>query len=126
MLVSIQNFLEFIVEHWTSIFIIICLIVLIVTRIKAFFKKSKEERVEIAKAQLKEVILKWVSDAEIDYLQWTKAGSIKRSQVISKIYTDYPILAQVIDQDKLVEWIDATIDEALKTVREIVQTNGME
>ena len=68
MLVSIQNFLEFIVEHWTSIFIIICLIVLIVTRIKAFFKKSKEERVEIAKAQLKEVILKWVSDAEIDYL----------------------------------------------------------
>ena len=121
MLKSIQNFLEFIVENWTTIFVIICLIVVIVAKIKSFFKKSKEERIEAAKAQIKQVILKWVSDAEVDYIEWSKAGSIKRSQVIQKIYTDYPVLSQVINQDALVEFIDAAIDEALKTVRKVVE-----
>lgn len=121
MLKSIQNFLEFIVDNWTTIFIIICMIVVIIARVKAFFKKSKEERIEVAKAQIKQVILKWVSDAEVDYIEWSKAGSIKRSQVIQKIYTDYPVLSKVINQDNLVEFIDIAIDDALKTVRKVVE-----
>ena len=121
MLKGLQNFLEFIVDNWTSIFIIICLIVVIVERIRSFFKKSKEERVAIAKEQIKQVILKMVSDAEVDYIEWTKAGSIKRSQVIQKIYTDYPVLSKIANQEQLTQWIDIAIDDALKTVRKVVE-----
>lgn len=64
-----------------------------------------------------------VTEAEIDYEEWNKAGSIKRSQVINQIYGDYPILSKVIDQKALIEWIDETIDESLKTLREIVAEN---
>ena len=120
---GIQNFLEFIIANWTSVVVIFCIIFLIVVRIKAFFSHSKEERVEIAKEQIRQAILKWVSDAEIDYLEWQKAGAIKRSQVIQKIYTEFPIISKVVDQDSLVAFIDDCIDEALKTVREVVDDN---
>ena len=120
---GIQNFLEFIIANWTSVVVIFCIIFLIITRIKAFFSHSKEERVEIAKEQIRQAILKWVSDAEIDYLEWQKAGAIKRSQVIQKIYTEFPIISKVVDQDSLVAFIDDCIDEALKTVREVVDDN---
>lgn len=123
MLESIKNYLQFIVDNWTYIFTIICLIVLIVVRIKAFVSKSKEERLQAVKAQIKQVILKWCTEAEIDYIDWTQAGSIKRSQVIQQIYADYPVLSQVIDQDGLMAWIDRTIDDALKTMRKIVEEN---
>ena len=118
---GIKNFVEFIVENWTSIFIILCVIFLIVAKIVGFFRKSKEERVEIVKAQLKQAVLKMVTDAEIEYADWSKSGAIKRSQVIQKIYTDYPILETVVDQDSLVKFIDDTIDEALRTVRAVVE-----
>ena len=67
--------------------------------------------------------MKLISDAEIDYESWNKAGSIKRAQVIQKIFADYPILAKVTDQEKLVEWIDETIDTSLKELRKIVADN---
>ena len=120
---SIQNFLEFIINNWTTIFIIICLVFVIVMRIKTFFSKSKEEKLAIAKEQISQAILKWVSDAEVDYIEWTKAGSIKRSQVIQQIYNDYPVISQVVDQDSIIQFIDNAIDEALKIVREIVEKN---
>lgn len=120
---GIQNFLEFVIEHWTSVVVIAAIIFLIVVRIKAFFSHSKEERIEIAKEQIRQAILKWVSDAEVDYIEWQKAGAIKRSQVIQQIYTEFPIISKVVDQDSLVKFIDDAIDEALKTVREVVDGN---
>ena len=120
---GIQNFLEFVIEHWTSVVVIACIIFLIVTRIKAFFSHSKEERIEIAKEQIRQAILKWVADAEVDYAEWQKSGAIKRSQVIQKIYTEFPVISKVVDQDSLVKFIDDAIDEALKTVREVVDNN---
>lgn len=123
MLESIQNYLKFVVDNWTYIFTIICLIFLIYMRIRAFFKKSTEERVAAAKAQIRQVVLKWVTEAEMDYAEWTQAGSIKRSQVIQKIYEDYPILNKIADQDTVVAFIDTAINEALKTMREIVDKN---
>lgn len=118
---GIKNFVEFIVENWTSIVVVLCVIFLIVARVVSFFRKSKEERVEIVKAQLRQGILKLVTDAEIDYLDWTKAGAIKRSQVIQQIYADYPVLEKFADQDGLIDWIDKMIDEALRTVRAVVE-----
>lgn len=123
MLNGIQNFLQFINNNWTTIVVIISLIIAIGKKAYDYFTKSDEEKIEIAKKQISEICLKLISDAEIDYEAWNKAGSIKRAQVIQKIFADYPILAKVTDQEKLVEWIDETIDTSLKELRKIVADN---
>lgn len=52
-----------------------------------------------------------------------KAGSVKRAQVIEEIFEKYPILSKVTDQEALISWIDETIDDALKTMREVFTEN---
>lgn len=123
MLKGIQNFLQFINDNWTTIVVIISLIIAIGKKTYDYFSKSDEERIEVAKKQISEICLKLISDAEVNYESWNKAGSIKRAQVIQKIFADYPILAKVTDQEKLVEWIDETIDTSLKELRKIVADN---
>lgn len=120
---GVQNFLELVNNNWTTIMVVIGLAIAVARKVKDYFNKSDDEKMEIAKAQIKETILKMVTEAEIDYEEWNKAGSIKRSQVINQIYGDYPILSKVIDQKALIEWIDETIDESLRTLREIVAEN---
>lgn len=120
---GLQNFLMFINNNWTTIMVLIGLAIALCTKIADFVNKTDEEKVEIAKAQIKETILKMVTEAELDYEEWNKAGSIKRAQVISQIYADYPILSKVIDQEDLIKWIDETIDESLTTLRDIVSKN---
>lgn len=123
MLKGIQNFLQFINNNWTAIIIIISLLIALYQKIKSFISKSNEEKIEQAKKQIKEICLKLVTDAEIDYENWNQAGSIKRAQVIQKIFIDYPILAKVTDQESLIKWIDDTINNALKELRKIVTEN---
>ena len=65
-----------------------------------------------------------ISDAECDYDEWNKAGEIKRSQVIKKIYEMYPILSKVVNQEELTKWIDAEIDDSLETLNDIVNGIG--
>lgn len=126
MLDGIKNFLQFVNDNWTTIIIIISLCIALYRKIKNYVSKSNDEKIAVAKQQVQEVILKLISDAEVDYNEWVKAGSIKRAQVIKKIFEDYPVLAKVTDQTALVEWIDETIDNALKTLREIVAMNKEE
>lgn len=120
---GVQNFLQLINNNWTTIMVIIGLAIAVGKKIKDFVSKSDDEKIVIAKAQIQETILKMVTEAEIDYEEWNKAGSIKRSQVIAQIYAEYPILSKVVDQNNLIEWIDATIDASLETLREIVANN---
>lgn len=120
---GIQNFLTIVDQNWTTIIVIIGLVVGIVQKVKVYIGKDKETKIETAKAQIREAILKMVSDAEVDYEEWNKAGSIKRSQVIQQIYQEYPVLSKVADQEALTKWIDSTIDESLGTLREIVAQN---
>lgn len=126
MLTGIQNFLQFINDNWTAILIIIALGFSIALKIKNLFTKGKNGQIEIAKAQIKQIVLKLITDAEVDYSDWAKAGNIKRSQVIQKIYADYPILAKVTDQETLIAWIDAEINNSLKELRKIVAENTTE
>lgn len=123
MLNGIQNFLKFINDNWTSIIVIISLIIAIVQKAKSYFTKSKQEKVDAAKAQITQIIMKLITDAEIDYSTWEKAGSIKRAQVIQKIFTEYPVLSKVADQQEIVDFIDKTINDALKELRKIVAEN---
>lgn len=120
---SLQNFLMFLNENFVSILVCIGLVIGLIQKVKSFFSKSDDEKIEIAKRQIQETILKMVSDAEVDYEEWNKAGSIKRAQVISQIYDNYPVLSKVVDQTALIEWIDDTIDDSLDTLRDIVGSN---
>lgn len=119
-LAGVQNFLKIIHDNWTTIIVIVALIIALIEKIKSFFSKSKEEQIEIVKQQIKEMILKWVTDAEVDYQEWTKAGSIKRSQVIQKVFEEFPVLNEVTNQEELIKWIDECIDEALENLRGII------
>ncbi|SCX76561.1 hypothetical protein [Ruminococcus sp. YE282] len=123
MLNGIQNFLQFINDNWTAIFIIISLIIAIVQKARSYFNKSNIEKIEVAKKQISQVVLKLITEAELDYTEWQKSGSIKRSQVIQKIFADYPILAKAADQEKIIEFIDEAINSSLKELRNIVVEN---
>ena len=123
MLNGIKNFLEFLNANWTVIAVILGLAVALIQRVKVFIGKTDEEKVQIAKKQIKEIMLKMVSEAELDFEDWNKAGAIKRSQVISQIYEMYPILSKVIDQNELIKWLDMEINTSLQTLEDIIDVN---
>lgn len=117
-----KNFLQMINDNWTTILVIAGLIVTIAKKIKDWAAKSEEEKIAIAKEQISNTILKMITDAE-NNTEWVKAGQIKRAEVIDMIYTKYPILSKVTNQDELIAFIDDAIDNALKTLREVVEQN---
>lgn len=121
---GIKNFLTFINNNWTTITVIISLLIALYKKVMAYLRQSQEKKIEIAKTQLSQTILKFITDAEVDYENWNKAGSVKRSQVIQRIYTEYPILSKVVDQEALIAWIDDLINNALKELRKIVAENA--
>lgn len=123
-LYGIQNFLQFVNDNWTTVTIIIALIISIGKKAKDFFNKSDEEKIAIAKKQIEETMLKLITDAEVDYREWVKAGDIKRSQVITKIFEMYPILSKVTNQEEVVDWLDDIIDDSLKTMRYIFENSN--
>lgn len=120
---GIQNFLEMLNENWTTIIVIIGLSIALGDRIANYIKLTNDEKIEIAKKQVNEVILKLISDAEDDYAEWNKAGSIKRAQVIEEVFKRYPVLSKVANQDNVIAWIDKEIDNSLKTLRDIISKN---
>lgn len=120
---GIYNFLSFIYTHWTMICAIIALATAIYHKVVAFMSKSKEERLNIAKAQIRVVMLRLVTEAENDYASWIAAGAVKRSQVIDQVFAMYPILSKISNQDEIIAWLDDVIDEALDSMREIFEKN---
>lgn len=120
MLNGIKNILEFLNDNWTVILIITGLAVALAEKAQAYISKSNDEKIAIAKAQIKEIILKLITDAEADYEEWNSAGSIKRAQVMKEILLKYPVLSKAADQDELFKWIDDIIDEALAALRDII------
>lgn len=120
---GIQKFLELINDNWTTIMVILGLAAAIAQKAKNYLAKSDDEKIAIAKMQIRETILKLVAEAEMDYEEWNVAGSIKRAQVINQIYEQYPVLSKIVDQPELVAWIDKQIDDALDTLRYIIKEN---
>lgn len=123
---GIRNFLQIINDNWLTIITIILLVFAIAKKVISFFSKSNEEKIDIIKEQIKQSMLKFVTEAEIDYKEWISAGRIKRSQVINQIFEKYPILSTIADQDELIVWMDEMIDSALDTMREIFKENADE
>lgn len=121
---GIKNFLSFINDNWVMITTIIGLFLMVLKKVCDFIDLTQEEKVKIAKAQIKVIMLRLVTEAEKDYREWVKAGEIKRAQVIDEIFAMYPVLSKVADQDKVIAWIDDTIVEALKKMRKIIEDNN--
>lgn len=120
---GIKNFLQLIYAHWVDILIIIGLVIGIIQKTKNYLEKTDDEKIEIAKKEISNAILKMITDAEKDYGNWAKSGAIKRSQVIKQIYSEFPILERVADQNQMIAWIDEEIDNALKTLRAVIKEN---
>lgn len=118
-----KNFLEFIIENWMLIVSAIIVISAGVIKLKDFFSKSNEEKFELAQKQIKETILWYCSTAEFDLDNFVKAGSIKRSKVIQQLYIQYPVLSTVANQEEVIAFIDEAIDDALKTLRKVIEEN---
>ena len=122
-LVGIQKFLNFINENWLIIMSIFTMSIIIAKNVKQYFSLPRDEKVAIAKKQISEIMLMFVTQAERDYIEWQKAGSIKRAQVIEKVLATYPILSMVTNQEEIIAWIDEAIDNALKEMRKIFEAN---
>ena len=122
-LTGINNVLMLVNDHWTEITILIGLALLLYKKIRAYLAKSKEEKMEIALKQAREIILDRVTAAEIDYANWKKAGAIKRAQVLDEIFATYPILGKITNQEEVIKKLDEYIDESLATLREVIETN---
>ena len=120
---GVINFLTFLNENWISILILFGIILGFFQKSISYFSKSKNEKIDIAKTQVKEVLLKMVSDAEDEYIEISGAGKIKRSKVISNIFEQFPILSKVVDQESLIAWIDSEIDNSLEILRTIISTH---
>lgn len=121
---GIKNFLMLVNEHWTEIIVIVGLGIAIAKKAKTYLAKTDEEKIQIAKEQIGETMLKMVTEAEKDYNNWVKAGAVKRAQVIDIIFQRYPVLNRVTDQKQLIEEIDNLIKEALKEMRGIISENA--
>lgn len=121
---SLVNFLQWLNDNWSVIIIIMGLIVALGIKIKSYLKLSTQEKIEIAYHTIKQRILTYVSDAEKDYEKYKKAGSIKRAEVIDKIYKEYPILSKVSDQSTVITKLDELIDNALVVLRSVIEKNS--
>lgn len=120
---GIKNFLQLINDNWTLIICIIGIAMALWRKIKSYINLSNDEKIEVVKDQISVGILKFITDAEEDYSGWVEAGAIKRSQVIDKIFKEYPILEKVTDRNALIEWLDDQIDNALITLRSVIAKN---
>ena len=118
---SAKDLLSFIYDNWTLILVVIGLIVGGIRKIKNYLSLSDDEKLEVIKKQISEKMLKMITDAEINFEDWNKAGAIKRSQVIGKIFDQYPILSKIVDQIEIIAWIDNEINESLKELRKIIK-----
>lgn len=117
---QVKDLVMWLSNNLVQILVCIGLIVIITNQVYKFLSKSKEEKIAIVKAQIKNILLKLVADAEMQYLDVSKAGAIKRAKVIKEIFEQYPILSKVVNQESLIAWLDEEIDNALIILKGII------
>lgn len=118
---SIELFINFVIQNWTFIVTLLACGYLAFIKIKKWNSLSEEEKINTALTILREQMLSYVAEAEKNF--GTGTGTLKRSQVIKRVYEDYPILNNVIEQDKLIVILDNYIDESLVELRKLLENN---
>ena len=116
---SLTELLTFLNNNWTFIVIIIGLALMLYKKIQSYMKLSTDEKIDAALTVIRNTIVSKMVDAQLDWYGIKDAGSAKRSEVISQIYDEYPILKAYSNQDELIKEIDKIIDQALNEVKEL-------
>lgn len=122
---GIINFLTFIDNNWTYIIIIIGLVITLYKKLKFYIPMTDEEKIELAMESIRSVIEEKVAKAEVEWADYKKTGYIKKSQVISELYTQFPILSKYVNQDELITRIEELIDEALVNINKTINENNL-
>lgn len=123
MVEGLQNTLKIFTDNWSNILIIFSILLIAVRKVKEYIKMSKEEQVEAALKIIKEELLKLMSDAEIEWEEFKKSGEIKKSQVITEIYSRFPFLKEYIDQEELIRRISLMIEEEKSKMDKIINND---
>lgn len=116
------NFLQKIVNYAPEITIIVVGLLGVFKSYMRVSKLSKQEKVEAAMKVIKEELLSLMSNAELEWKRYKKAGDLKRSKVLTDIYTQFPFLATYIDQDTLCEKIYSMIESEMDTMNRIIKS----
>lgn len=125
-MVAIENTIQFLEANWVNILFILVVAYIAIKRVISFVVLSKSEKIEIVLKMVKQELLTLMSEAEIDWKEFEKAGDAKRSQVITKIYDKFPILSKYVNQEELIERIDKLIDEEKVKLDKIMNNNKEE
>jgi vancomycin resistance protein YoaR len=120
LLTAVENFLKFINNNWTTIIIIIGLLIALYEKIMKYLKLSKQEKVETALKIVKEEMLKRMSDAELEWKGYKDSGQLKKSQVIAEIYQEHPELKKYVNQDELIKMIEQIIDDNMAEMNKVI------
>lgn len=123
---GIERFIGFLSENWVMLLVLTGTLISISRLVSKYLALDNAEKIETAKKLIKEIMLKMITEAEIDFEEWNKSGSIKRSKVIAEIYDKYPILSKAASQEEVIVFIDTEINNSLKTLREILKENKKE
>lgn len=123
---GIKNFLIVVNDNWTTIVVICGVGISIYRKVKSYLKLSNEQKIKSVWKAVDSVVLSMVSDAELNYTDWKGAGELKRSEVVSRIFAEYPILSKITNADEVIRRIDDCIDNALITVKSVIEDNAAE
>lgn len=118
---GITNFLTFLNDNWTLIIACVAAIGGIVAKTVNWFKSNKQDRRKSAIEAVRRSMLALVTEAEQAYGAGT--GTVKRSQVLERIFAQHPILAQAVNIEETTNMLDEMIDEALKELRKLLEDN---
>lgn len=112
------------VNNIISVIIIIVGILLGIKYFSDFIDKFKdlsdEEKIKVILRIVKAEILKLMSDAEVEWSSFEKAGIIKKSQVIGKIYEKYPVLSSYINQEMIICELEKIIEDNMNNMNSVI------
>lgn len=118
---AINNLIQFLNDNWTLLTAIAAGVFGICVKVKRWLKKSKVERQKAAIEAVRLSMLDLVTNAEKEF--GTGAGVIKRSQVLNKIFEQYPVLAEALNIEDTTSMLDEMIEDALDDLREMLENN---
>lgn len=121
---GLTNTLNFIQENWSNVLLILTAVITVICRIVSISKLSKTQKVEAILTIVKSELLKFMSEAEIDWKEYEKSGLLKKSDVITKIYDKFPLLKEYLDQETLIKRISDMIELGMQEMNKVV--NGVD
>ena len=107
---------HFLLDNWLDILLGLLIISIIIEDIRAIIKRKDNKKILNTIEKISGQIASYVYDAEMKWAKKRLAGTVKRAEVIAKIYEKYPELSEYVNQELIINLIDELIDNALKGI----------